>query len=90
MLVRGPGDGLDSRGMITKFPERRFAKFVPDHQFVVVAARCELPVLSVPVQTADFLFVADEFAEVLFRLSYVTMIDEPVPRARGENMIVPG
>ncbi len=85
----GPGDCFDGGGVLAEFPEGGFVELVPDHEFVVVAARGELPVFCVPVQAADFLLVADEFAEVLFGLSYVAVVDEAVARARGQDVVVP-
>ena len=76
--------------MVAKFPERRFIKLVPDHEFIIVTTRSELSVFGVPVKAADFLFVADKFAEVLFGLPHIAVIDETIARARSQDVIIPG
>ena len=76
--------------MVAESPLRFLREFVPDHEFVVVTARGELTVVGVPAETADFLFVADELAKVLIWLPDVTVIDEAVSRAGGQDVVVPG
>ena len=90
MLVRGPGDSFDGGGVVTKLPERCFVEFVPDHEFVVVAARGELSIFGVPVEAANFLFVANKLAEILFGLPHITVIDETIAGARSQDVIIPG
>ena len=36
---------------------------VPDHEFVVIATGCELLILVAPLESTDFLFVADKVLE---------------------------
>ena len=90
VLVRRPRDRFYGSGVLAKFPERGFIQLVPDHEFVIVPPRGELPVLGVPVQAADFLLMPDEFAEVLLRLADVAVVDEAVAAAGGEDVVVPG
>ena len=77
----GPGDRFDRSGVVAESPLRFFGEFVPHHEFVVVATGGELTVVGVPAETADFLFVSDELAEVLVWLSDVAVIDEAVSGA---------
>ncbi len=83
MLVRGPGDSFNSGGVVAEFPAGGFGKFVPDHELIIIASRSELAVFGIPAKAADFLLVADKFAEELIGLSDVAVVDEAVTGARG-------
>ena len=85
-----PGDGLDGGDVRGEAVEGCFGEFVPDAELVVVAAGGELSVFRVPAQAADFLLVAREAAEVLVRGADVTVVDEAVAGAGGEDVVVPG
>lgn len=84
-----PGYSFDRRSVFAELPQRSFGEFVPDHEFVVIAPRSQLPVLSVPTQATDFLFVAYQFSKVLIWLSDVPVKNKAVPRARSQDMIIP-
>jgi hypothetical protein len=43
----------------------------------------------VPFQSADFLLVANEFAQPLIRLPHVTMVYDAISRTRREDVFVP-
>ena len=88
--MRRPGDGFDGGGVVAEFPQGGLGQFIPDHQFVVVAAGSELAVFGVPAQAADLLLMADEFPNELIGLPDVTVVDETVARAGGEDVVVPG
>ena len=58
VLVRRPADGFDRRSVLVELDQGFVAMQIPDHQFVVVAARCELLAIEGPLEPADFLLVA--------------------------------
>jgi hypothetical protein len=54
-------------------------EFFPYHKLVVVAARCELSVFLVPLQTANLLLMAHKFAKPLLRLPDIPVVDDTIP-----------
>ena len=88
--MRRPRDGFDGGGVVAEFPQGRFGQFIPNHELVVVATGCELPIFGVPAQPADFLLVADKFSQVLVGLTDVAVVDEAVAGAGGQDVVVPG
>jgi hypothetical protein len=89
MLMRRPRNSLHGRDVAAEAVERGFGKLVPYAEFIVVTARGQLPVLSIPAQPTNFLLMAREATEVLIRRADVAVVDETVAAARGEDMIVP-
>jgi hypothetical protein len=77
-VVGGPGNGLDGGLVGGKGVEGFIVCAVPDEEFVVVSAGCELAFFRVPAETADFLFVGGEFAKVVVGYSYVSVEDRSV------------
>ena len=90
MLMWRPRNGLHGCNVAAEAVQRCFGKLVPDVKFIVVAARCKLPVLCVPAQAADFLLVTCKLAEILVRGADVSVVDETVTRAGREDVVVPG
>ena len=60
-LVRRPSQGFDCGLVGAKLPERiRSALGVrgPDHEFIIITARCELHIVVRPFEAANLLFMA--------------------------------
>ena len=85
-----PRDGLHGCDVAAEAVQRCFGELVPDAEFIVVAAGCELAIFCVPAKAADFLFVTCKAAEVLVGGADVAMVDEAVARAGREDVVVPG
>lgn len=88
-LVRGPCDRFDRRSVFGEPIEWRVTQFVPYHQFVIVAPGRQLAVIDVPLETADFLLVTGETAEVVMRRAHVAMEYHVVAGSRGQDVVIP-
>lgn len=71
--------------MLVELDHRLIAVQVPNHELVVVAARCELLVIEGPLQPTDLLLVTGEFAEVLARGSQVSLQDVAIAASRAHH-----
>jgi len=87
--MRGPGNGFNGRGVCRKSPEGFIVCSVPDEEFVIVSARCELALFRVPAKAAYFLFVCGKLSEVVFGHTDISMEDCSITRTRCEDMFVP-
>ena len=58
---------------------------VPDHEFVIIAARGQLLVIEAPLQATDLLLMTDKFAEVLAGGAKVPLQDVPVSAASADD-----
>ncbi len=90
MLMWGPGDSFDGCNVGGEAMKGVLRQLIPDQKFIVVPAGGELTVIAIPTKAADFLSVTGEAAAVLVGRADVAVVDEPVTRAGGEDMLVPG
>ena len=90
MLMWGPGNSFDGCHVAGEAVEGVLRQLIPNQKFVVVSAGGELSIVAIPAETADFLSVTSEAAAVLVWRSDVTVVDEPVTGAGGEDVFVPG
>lgn len=77
-MVRRPGNSLYGSDMGAKNVDGLVVCAVPDEEFIVVSAGCELTFFRIPAKAADFLFVGREFAEVVVGYSYISMENCPI------------
>ena len=63
---------------------------VPNHKFVVVAARGQLLIVKTPFEATDLLLVPRHLGEVLFRGAQVALEDVAITAACAHNRLVPG
>ena len=77
--MRAPCNCLYGSLVLAPLKGRLSVEFFPYHEFIVIATTGKLAIFRVPLQTANFLFVTHKFAKPLVGLSYVTVVDGPVP-----------
>lgn len=63
---------------------------VPNHELVVVAARCELLVIEAPLKSTDLLLVAHQLAKGLALRADVPLEDVAVATPSTHDRLVPG
>lgn len=75
--------------MFGKLHTGRFLHSIPNQESIVVAARSQLTAFVIPFQTAHFLLVADQLPDKVAGTAHITMVNEPIPAARGERVLIP-
>lgn len=88
--MRRPSHCLNCSCVVTELHDWLTALWVPDEQFVIIAARAELLLVKGPLEPTNFLLMADKLAKERAAASQIAMQDSLVPRARAEDGRIPG
>ena len=62
---------------------------IPDHQFIIIAARSKLLVIEGPFKATNLLLVSNEFAEMTSRGSEVSLQDITVSTSSAHKRFAP-
>lgn len=80
-LMGRPSNSFHGAAVLTELVQRFGVHLVPDKKLVIVAPTCQLTVVAVPFEAADFLLVASKLLEKLLRRTHVSMQDQSVTGA---------
>ena len=65
------------------------ASCAPQQKLVVVATRCELLVIEGPLETADFLSMANQLSSVVLRRAQISVQNAVIAAASAQESIIP-
>ena len=85
ILMRRPAYSLDCSCVLVELDYWLVWVQIPNHQFVIVAARCELLIIEAPLQAANLLLVTHQLAEVRALSPQVSLQNVTVTAARADH-----